>query len=1139
MPHRVLTVLAVATCLLSPAWAAETQPAAKSPAADADPIKQAKSDKKDVPTKVADKKPADKKNKTDKTDVDKKPDPMSADTWSGLELRNIGPAITEGRIVDLAVDRDNSNRFFVAAASGGVWRTLNAGVTFEPIFDGEASYSIGCITIDPNNSNVIWVGSGENNSQRSVAYGDGVYRSEDGGKSWTNMGLKESEHIGRIVVDPRDSNVVYVAAQGPLWKSGGERGVYKTIDGGKTWKAVLTVDAETGANEVLMDPRNPQILYASTYQRRRHVWTLIDGGPGSAIYRSNDAGANWTKLENGLPKEDKGKIGLALAPSAPDTVYAIVESTPKNGGFYRSTDRGANWSKMSGEGSSSPQYYNKIYVDPVNKDRVYSTDTFLRVSNDGGKTFARLGEKSKHVDNHVIWVDPRDNDHYRVGCDGGLYESFDRGTTWRFDANLPIIQFYRVAVSNDGPFYNVYGGTQDNFSLGGPSRSRRQNGIPNSEWYVTQGGDGFWSAVDPEDPNIAYAEAQHGALVRFDKKSGETLYIQPQEGKGEPGLRWNWDSPLLISPHSHTRLYFAANKLFRSDDRGASWKAISSDLTRQVDRNQLKVMGKVWSIDTVAKNASTSFYGNIVSLSESPKQENLVYVGTDDGLVQVTEDAGGSWRKIDTFPGVPEMTYVSSLKASQHDAGTVYASFDNHKMGDFKPYVLKSADRGKTWTSIAGDLPGRGSVYSLAEDHVDPSLLFAGTEFGLFFTTDGGKKWIQLKGGMPTIAVKDLVVQKNENDLVLASFGRGFFVLDDYSPLRQAKAETLAANAVLFPVKTALAYMPALPIGGRDKGFLGESYYLAPNPAFGATFTYYLKDSLKTRKKLRQETEKKLVKEGKDLPYPSWDALRAESSEEDPTILMVVTDGQGNVVRKLTGPATSGVHRVAWDLRYPAVVAASDDGGAGDDSGDDGPTGPIAVPGGYNVSLFERLDGKETALSEPQAFKVEAVSTASLPAADQATLLAFEQKVGRLQRAVAGAEETVDATKTELAAIKKALLATPKPTTELMDRALALEAKLRQLSIKLSGDSLVASRNEPTPPGISGRVGAIVGTQWNSTSAPTGTSLDAYRIAGEEFTGVLADLHQLVDQDLRDLRARIETAGAPWTPGRVPVWSME
>ncbi|HEX9007620.1 MAG TPA: glycosyl hydrolase, partial [Bacteroidota bacterium] len=559
-----------------------------------------------------------------------KPDSvMSAATFQGLKFRSIGPALTSGRVVDFAVDPTDRSHYYVAVASGGVWKTVNAGTTFTPVFDDQASYSIGCVALDPNNPGVVWVGTGENNSQRSVAYGDGVYRSDDGGKSWKNMGLRRSEHIGKILVDPRNSNVVYVAAQGPLWGPGGERGLYKTSDGGQSWKAVLSISENTGVSDIAFDPRNPDVVYAAAYQRRRHVWTLIDGGPESALYKSTDAGGSWNKLTSGLPSDDVGRIGIAVSPVRPDVVYAIVEAAGKTGGFFRSTDRGATWEKRSEYVSGGPQYYNEIFCDPKNVDRVYSMDVFLMVTDDGGKNFGHLGERSKHVDNHAMWIDPVNTDYYLVGCDGGIYESFDRGATWNFKSNLPVTQFYRVTVDNAKPFYNIYGGTQDNFSLGGPSRTLSATGITNSDWYVTVGGDGFVSAVDPENPNIVYSESQYGGLVRFDKQSGELIGIKPQERKGEEPLRWNWDSPLLVSPHKHTRLYFAANRIFRSEDRGDSWTAISPDLTRQIDRNKLPVMGKVWSVDAVAKNTSTSFYGNITALTESPVKEGLLYAGTD------------------------------------------------------------------------------------------------------------------------------------------------------------------------------------------------------------------------------------------------------------------------------------------------------------------------------------------------------------------------------------------------------------------------------------------------------------------------------------------------------------------------------
>jgi photosystem II stability/assembly factor-like uncharacterized protein len=1061
------------------------------------------------------------------------------DTFTGLKLRGIGPAVTSGRISDLAVHPTDRSTWYVTVASGGVWKTVNAGTTWTPIFDGQGSYSIGCVAIDQRNPLVVWIGTGENNSQRSVAYGDGVYKSTDGGKSWENVGLKGSEHIGKILIDPRDSNAVYAAAQGPLWAAGGDRGLYKTTDGGKIWKKVLEIGEYTGVNEVVMDPRNPDVLFASAYQRHRRVWTLIDGGPESAIYKSVDAGVTWKKLENGLPKEEMGKIGLAISPADPDVVYAIIEAANKAGGFFRSTDSGGNWEKMGDYMSSSPQYYNELVADPKVVGRVYSMDTWMNVTDDGGKNFHRVGEKYKHVDNHALWIQPDDTDHLLSGCDGGLYESRDRGATWEYFGNLPVTQFYRVTVDNASPIYNIYGGTQDNFTLGGPSRTMTAHGIVNSDWFVTVGGDGFYSQVDPENPDIVYSEAQHGALVRFDRKTGETIDIQPQaEAPGE-SLRWNWDSPLMISPHAHTRLYFAAQKLYRSDDRGDSWRAVSGDLTRQLDRNKLKVMGRVWSVDSVAKNASTSFYGNIVSLAESPVKEGLIYVGTDDGLIQATEDGGATWRRVEKFPGVPEMTYVSRLTASSHDAGTLYAAFDNHKMGDFKPYLLKSTDRGASWASIAGNLPERGTVYALVEDHVNPGLLFAGTEFGLFFTVDSGKAWTQLKGGMPIIAVKDLAIQKRENDLAVGTFGRGFYILDDYTPLRRVTAQMLEQESVLFSVKPAPMYIPSLPLGLREKSFQGESFYAAPNPPFGAVFTYYLKDEIKTAKKKRQEAEKEKIKKGEDVSYPTWEELRAEDREEEPAILLTVTDDDGNVVRRLTGPVTAGFNRVAWDLRLPAPNPTSLTPPKTDDPFTDPPIGPLAAPGEYRVSLARRAGGAVTPLREPVTFSAAPMGTASLPPADRVALLAFEKKTARLQRAVLGSVRAAVEAQTRIDHVKKALADTPGADPKLGEEARALEGRLKDLQTLLTGDETIGNRNEPTPPAIADRVGQIVGGHWTSTSAPTKTHLRAYDLAAAQFEDTLAKLRGLVEGDLRRLEEAAETAGAPWTPGRVPRWVKE
>ncbi len=1059
-----------------------------------------------------------------------------ADALAGLELRGIGPALTSGRIADFAVDPRNRKRYFVAVASGGVWKTANAGTTWTPVFDAQPSFSVGCVTLDPKNPDVVWVGTGENNSQRSVAYGDGVYKSEDGGKTWKNMGLKDSEHIAEILIDPRDSRVVYVAAQGPLWRPGGDRGLYKTTDGGQTWKAVLTISENTGVTDVVMDPRDPDVLYAATYQRRRHVWTLINGGPEGGLHKSTDGGATWRKLEAGMPKEDIGRIGLAIPPTRPDWVYAVVEAANKAGGFFRSTDRGMSFEKRGDYVPGGPQYYNEITADPADPERVYSIDVFFQVTDDAGKTWKRLGELSKHVDNHAIWIDPQDPEYYLVGCDGGIYESFDRGATWHFKANLPVTQFYRVTTDDALPFYNVYGGTQDNFSLGGPSRTTAAHGIMNSDWFVTWGGDGFESQVDPTDPNIAYVQAQNGALGRFDRRSGEGTGIQPQAAPGEEPLRWNWDSPLIISPHSPTRLYFAAQKLYRSDDRGDTWRAVSGDLTRRIDRDTLPVMGKVWGVDAVAKNASTSFYGNIVGLSESPQVEGLLYVGTDDGLVQVSEDGGQSWRKAESFPGVPQNTPAIRVEASPTQADTVYAVYDNHRNGDFKPYLLRSRDRGRTWVSVAGDLPARGTVYSFAEDHLRPELLFAGTEFGLFVTQDGGARWHQLKGGLPTIQVRDLHVQRRESDLVVATFGRGLYILDDYSPLRALGAEKPAA--ALFPVKRALAFNPSYPLGVRGKGFQGESFFTAPNPPAGAVFTYYLKDELKTRKKKRQEAEKEAAKKGQTAPYPTPDDLRAEAAEEPPQVLLTVRDEAGQVVRTLTGPTGAGLHRVAWDLRFPPADPVSLE--APPDNVFANPNvGPAIVPGRYSVSLAQRVDGRLTPLAEPQSFDVVALGQVTLPAADRAELVAFQRKAARLQRAVMGAVEAAKETDSRLKHLKKALIDTPGAESAWTDELLALEARLRGLRRELEGDRVMASRNHPVPPSISDRVDTLIGDQWTSSSAPTRTSRDGYSFAASAFDTLLAKLRQLIETDLRAFEQRLDAAGAPWTPGRLPAWAPE
>ena len=1061
-------------------------------------------------------------------------DPMSTPTFNGLRFRGIGPSFTSGRVIGFAVDPKNPARYFVAVASGGVWKTINSGNTWTPVFDNEGSYSIGAIVLDPKNPLVVWVGTGENNSQRSVSYGNGVYKSEDGGRTWRNVGLKTSEHIGRIAIDPKDSNVVYVASQGPLWGPGGERGLFKTTDGGKTWKNILNISEHTGVTDVIIDANDPNTIYCASYQRRRHMWTLINGGPESAIYKSTDAGATFNKLRAGLPAVEMGRIGLAISPVDSNVLYAQIEAADRKGGIYRSSDRGSSWERRN-EYDTTAMYYSRIIADPKDVDRIYTMNVYTMVSDDGGRTLRRLGSRSRHVDDHDLWINPDNTDHYLMGCDGGVYESFDRGQNWEFKANLPVPQFYDVTTDNAKPFYNIYGGTQDNFSFGGPSRTRSASGIVNSDWFVTNGGDGFRSQVDPEDPNTIYATLQHGVIVRFDKRTGERIGIQPQGGRTDDPLRWNWDTPFIISPHSRSRLYMASDKLFRSDDRGDSWTVISGQLSRDLDRDKLPVMGKVWGIDAVAKNASTAFFGNASALAESPKKEGLIYVGTDDGLVQVTEDGGKNWRKIEKFPGVGDMAYVSRIIASNHDANTAFAAFSNHQNNDFKPYVLKTTDAGRSWVSLSSNLPKNGPVWAIAEDHVNPNLLFVGTEFGLYFSIDGGQKWIQLKGGLPTIQVRDLNTQKRENDLVLGTFGRGIYILDNYTPLRLLKPEMLRQDAAVFPVKEALMFIQSQPLGGRGKSFQGESFYTADNPPFGATVTWYLKDAIKTRKEKRQEAERDAERKGAPVGWPTRDQLRAEEEEEAPAIVVTITDSADRVVRRLTGPVTAGMQRLNWDLRYPAAnLSAPPPPDADPDF--EPPSGPLVMPGTYKALVAKRVDGVMTPLGPPQEFQIVVEGQEIMSVTDRTALVEFQQKAARLQRAVNGATQAANALRPRLTAIKRAIAETPSLPPRLYEEAMTLEKRNNEILRSLSGDSEARRRNMNTPPSINDRVGYVVGAQRMSTARPTQTQQAQYIAAAQDFEGVLVQLRQLMEVDLARLEKQLEAAGAPWTPGRIPEW---
>lgn len=997
------------------------------------------------------------------------------------KFRSVGPAAYSGRISDLAVNPENHSEYYVGVASGGLWKTTNQGTTFEPIFDNQPVFSIGCLAIDPNNPNILWVGTGENNSQRNLAYGDGVYKTTDGGKTFTNMGLKTSSQIGKIMIDPRNSNVVYVAAQGQAWGPGGDRGLYKTTDGGKTWSRILEIGEYTGVTDMKMDPRNPDILYAASHQRERRVYSKINGGPESAIYKSVDAGKTWTKLSNGLPRGDVGRIGLALPPANPDIIYAIIELPENKSGFYRSCDMGESWEKRSNKGTRSPQYYNELYAHPKDPDIVIVMDVRNALSNDGGKTWERIEGKNKHVDNHALWIDPTDTDHYLVGSDGGLYETYDRAKTWQFKKNLPITQYYHVRTDNDFPFYNIYGGAQDNGSWFGPSQTHRRD-LVNADWTYTIGGDGYLAIPDPENPDISYCESQYCGLRRYDRTTGNSVYIQPQPTEDEE-FRWNWNTPYLLSTFDHKTLYVGGNYVFKSTDRGDSWKKISGDLTRQIDQNSLPMMGKIWPPEAVAKNLSTSKFGNIFALAESPLKQGMLYAGTDDGLIWITEDDGENWTKYDKFPGVPDMTFVNYVTPSMHDKNTVYACFDGRKnSSDFTPYLIKSTDKGKTWKSIASNLPS-GTVYCIIEDHIDPDLLFVGTEWGVWTSIDGGEKWVQIKNGIPTIQVKELTIQKRENDLVVSTFGRGFYVLDNYSSLRELNKDVTEKEAHIFTINDALLYFPS-----SNLNYQGEVHFRTPNPDPEARFEYYIKTGYKTLKQKRIEAQKQAEKEGKPIYYPTEEELMAEENEKIPELIFTIYDADGDIMRKIKSPVKQGYNSIAWDLGYLS------------------PRGPKAPPGEYTVAIDKNLKGTFTRLVEPQPFKVFSIPNA-LGTPNYTENFNFFKELNILNAQVNAARSKIKEISNRLDNMQKTLENTPVEANVLINKINGMHSEVDTIQNVLFGG--FGMKNP-----VSGRVRFALYASSNAHVDVTGSQKEQYKIALNMFKDQEKALIDLVKNKL-------------------------
>lgn len=1037
---------------------------------------------------------------------------------NAFKFRNVGPAFLSGRIADIAIHPDNNNHWYVAVGSAGVWKTENAGTTWTPLFDNQKSYSTGCVSIDPSSPSTVWVGSGENVGGRHVGYGDGIYRSDDDGKSWKNMGLGKSEHISKIIIHPENSEIIWVAAQGPLWSKGGERGVYKSIDGGNNWKQVLGNNEWTGATDLLIDPRDPQVLYAATWDRHRTVAAYMGGGPGTAIHKSTDGGESWTKIHNGLPRSNFGKIGLAISPQDPDVIYAAIELDRTKGAVFRSSNAGGSWTKMSNtvSGGTGPHYYQELYASPHKFDRLYLMNVRVLTSEDGGKTFTQLKERQKHSDNHVIVFKKDDPNYLMIGTDAGIYESFDLAENWKYHKNLPLTQFYKVAVNNHKPFYHIFGGTQDNGSAGGPSATDEREGISNKHWYKTLGADGHQSATDPEFNNIIYAETQQGGLHRVDLVTGEQVFIQPQARKGEPHERFNWDAPIIVSPHKSSTIYFASYRVWKSEDRGDSWTPISGDLTRNENRIELPIMGRQQSWDNAWDINAMSNYNTITSLSESPLQKGLLYAGTDDGFIHVSENDGKTWTKVSVSQfGLPERSFVNDIRADLHDVNTVYVALDNHKEGDFTPFLYRSTDKGKTWKSMSSNIPENTIIWRIVQDHVNPELLFLATEFGIYVTLNSGQKWQKMKG-TPNMSFRDITIQREENDVVAASFGRGFYVLDDYSPLRSIARATESDKGMLFSPRKAKWYVPRSNLGNT-----GADFYTAKNPTYGAVFTYYLNDDYVTSKQSRKKRENVLDKGNENVPFVGYEGLDQENSEEPAMVYITIKDKEDNIIKHLKSPARRGSHRIAWDMRYdsgtPINPNTSSRGWFS--------RGPMAIPGTYKASLAIEKNGVFTNIGNEVSFSLVPIYEGTLKGVSYEGYQNYLNDFTRLRTAIEILNHQTEKVKIYIKGLDKAVDQTEKMPSNFKVELFTLKQKFSGLVKQIEGSPSKNEIGERNPPSIASHF-SVAYRGLSTTYGPTKNHIQSMSLANEMLLEIESKV-QALKREVQEFSKKLEDAGAP------------
>ncbi|MBA3240022.1 MAG: hypothetical protein H0T60_02195 [Acidobacteria bacterium] len=1002
-------------------------------------------------------------------------------SFERLEWRQIGPANMGGRTADVEGVAGNPNLVYVATASGGLWKTTNGGVRWTPIFEREGTISIGDVALEPGNPDVIWVGTGESNVRNSVSFGDGVYKSTDGGKNWRHMGLRDTERVSRILVNPRNPEVVYVGALGHAFGPNDERGVFMTTDGGKTWTKTLYVDAEHGIADMDIDPVNPNILYAAVWKFRRTPWTHTSGSEKGGVFRSTDGGRTWKNLDKGLPKL-MGRIGVKVAPSNPSVVYAIMEA--KDGTLYRSDDRGETWRNVSKQTNivSRGFYYTDLRVDPSNENRVYAVASTLFVSIDGGRSFRSITGRT-HIDYHALWIDPQDPRRMWQGQDGGVAVSYDAGESWEYVNNMPLGQFYQLHADNRQPFYYVMGGLQDNGSWTGPSRTREPAGILNDDWRMVSFGDGFYMFNHPDDPELYLSESQGGNLVRTDMRTREQQLIVPYMGDdGGPAAdakyRFNWNSPVIPSPHDKNTVYLGGNVVFKSTDFGRTWANISPDLTTNDKEKQKGAGGPV-----AFENTGAEYHTTVISLAESPLKAGTIWAGTDDGQLQLTTDGGKNWANLTkNIAGLAPNSPVSHVEPSRIEPSLVYASFDRHMLDDFRPYVYKTTDSGRTWQNITGNLPSKAYVWVVREDPRNPKLIYAGTELGLYVSYTGGGNWTTLGlKNLPHVAVHDILVHPRENDLILATHGRSIWILDDAAPVQQLTPEAARRDVVLFDPRPALRYTSRFTRYG-----IGDKVFTGANPPYGALFSYYLKEKPDEKTKLKVQ----------------------------------ILDAAGKLVTELENVAKEkGLNRVSWNLRYggPKVRRPPTDE---ETQFTGGPRGPQVLPGTYTVKLFV---GDKTFESRVE---VRLDPTITVAASDLQQQLEMSLRLRDMQTATNTALRTLDSLKTQIEFVEKTvkdrLAEVPK---DLSDKLAAQKKQVEELQNRLAQPE--GGLGFEGKAQLIDRIGGLFFTIDSTNAAPTPPQRDLYVELQKEFDTKLAAVNKFLGESVPQLNETLRRFDAP------------